>query len=189
MSTGTINRTSAAPFVPKSQRSLARSAPELWAEQERRRKMLEAQDVVITYRPATALPPTGELARIVMSDDKLQTNEPRELRFITETWMKLWLPARVGYRRWFKEEGPRVMELLRDSPCYVADVGGGVVLGFVVSQGDLVHALYVKSDFRGLGIGLGLLREAGVTLPIRCNRVTNSWRHWAKGHGIQWEPA
>lgn len=187
MSHARIHRDGSAPFARKAARRLHRTAPELWAEQERRRVALEREDVQVTYRRASALPPEGELRRIVLGDARLDANEPRELRFIGETMVKMWTPRHTPYRQWLKAEGPRVMSILQRAPAYVADVGGGVVLGFVVAERSLVHCLFVKADFRGLGLGLGLLREAGVTVPVQVHNVTNSWRRWTQQHGIEWD--
>lgn len=180
-----IFRQSAAPYVPTAARRIAKTAPELWAEQERRRKMLlDGDGVELTYRPASPLPPSGEFKRIVMTTEPLEAAEPRELRFVAETTIKTFMVTGQSISSQRAIMGPWVTETMQACPCIVADAGDGLVLGYVLYEGDLIHCLYVKSDFRGLGIGLGLLRAAGVTLPLRCQRVTRSWVRWTKHQGI-----
>lgn len=183
-----VFRTGAAPYVPKAARQLARTAPELWAEQERRRAMLEkGEGVTITYRPASTMPPVGELRKIVLRDKTLDSTAPRELRFIGESVIKTFLRPGESFRDAQRQKGDWLVETMQRAPCLVADVGDGLVLGYVLYERDLIHCLYVKSDFRGLGIGLGLLRAAGVTLPLKVERVTRSWKKWTEGQGIPWD--
>lgn len=168
--------------------ALMRTAPQLWAEQERRRQMLEKGGVEVTYRRAEAFPPDSRLKHLILGRPApLEEREPSEWALIVETMLKMWIPRGRSYRSWIAEEGHRVQRILQESPAWVADVGGGVVLGFVVAQASLVHCLFVKTDFRGVGLGLGLLREANVTLPVQVDRATNSWRKWTARHGIDWE--
>jgi len=148
---------------------------------------MDGDGVELTYRPATAAPPAGELRKIVLRDKTLDSNEPRELRLIGESVLKTFLRPGESFRAAQRSRGERVIELMQRCPCLVADAGSGLVLGYVLYEGDLVHCLYVKADFRGLGIGLGLLRAAGVTLPLKVEQVTKSWERWTEHQGIPWE--
>lgn len=90
--------------------------------------------------------------------------------FIVESWLEFYkifsqfgksVPARV----YFKEHRRLIMKVMEFSKCFVAcdPKDHGLILGFVCSESihqrntDVLHFIFVRKDFRRLGIGKQLL--------------------------------
>ena len=77
--------------------------------------------------------------------------------------------------------------------CAVADLpdGNRRVMGYAVAEGPILHWLFVKRDYRGMGVGRALLAEimAGVG-----DSVEKSYTHRTRsssrflGQGWKWDP-
>ncbi|HET7036578.1 MAG TPA: GNAT family N-acetyltransferase [Thermomicrobiaceae bacterium] len=110
-----------------------------------------------------------------------------DLPFVLETAAKLRWPHGVQFRDWRPAHDARVLGIVeRGGGIHVAEARG-VLLGYAITDaaGALV-SIYVKRDFRGAGIGIELLRAAGVDAgkPISCERPTPSLRIWARVRGL-----
>lgn len=93
------------------------------------------------------------------------------------------------WHEWAQVHGRQVEEWIDAGPVFVADSGGGLLLGFVIvgpHAGSLaVRMLYVKREFRGDGLGLRLLE--GLPSPILAELPTPSWSRWCARRGLRWE--
>ena len=106
-------------------------------------------------------------------------------RFIVETTAKVRQPRGLAWRTWEQTARPEALRRLADGAAWVAEADG-VLLGFILLEGDRVEMLFVKKDLRGLGIGLALLEHA--PRPLRARWPTASWRMWCAKRRIDWKP-
>lgn len=105
-----------------------------------------------------------------------------ELPFIRETCCKVRQPRGSQWSSWLASHGPTVDGWLAEGKAavYVEDEEPDIVLGFMVTTGDLVRMLYVKRDFRGHGIGLALVGSLPKKpTPWLPNAV---WHRWVDHH-------
>ena len=87
---------------------------------------------------------------------------PADIPFIVHTWKTYVHDTQFSwsdpteFHRFFL---PRIHQLLEASKTLVAcsDSDSDLIQGFIVVNGKTLHALYVKSIFRGMGIASGLL--------------------------------
>lgn len=106
--------------------------------------------------------------------------------FVVETTAKVRQPTGVPWGEWkpYGEEWVRSCLLSWGASPNVAE-GNGVILGFVLCRRNVVEVLYVKRDYRGMGLGRLLLDAAGFGEEVLCRAPTASWRHWCRRRGIK----
>ncbi len=105
-----------------------------------------------------------------------------DVRFITESTAKVRQPRDISWREYERRGMRDAEEALKFGQAHVVEADG-VLLGFVIMTGDVVTMLYVKRDFRGLGLGIGLLTAAGAlddAPNVRCYAPTESFRLWCR---------
>ena len=116
-----------------------------------------------------------------------------DARFIVETTARVRQPRSLTWWEW-QPYGMQWAEFhFNGDP---GDNGGawvveakGVLLGFVLCANEstirTVEMLFVKKDFRGLGLGQLLLDVAGFDAEVPCRAPTDSLRMWARKRGIK----
>lgn len=106
-------------------------------------------------------------------------------RFILETTAKVRQPHGLPWTTWKRTGMQQATEALRHGSAWVVE-SDGVLLGFVVAD-EAVSMLYVKRDYRGLGLGLELLAKTGQGKVVRVRQPTASWRAWARRRSLPWQ--
>jgi len=114
---------------------------------------------------------------------------PDERKFVRETCCKLRWPHGTTWADWSQVNGPIVDAWIDAGECRVYDEDG-VILGFLVTTGEVVRALYVKRAFRGEGFGLALVLDWRPSVKqLRAFMPTPSWKRWTICHGLPWVEA
>ena len=114
--------------------------------------------------------------------------------FVWETTLMVRRPHGVPVKEWRSLHGNETTRVLAEGKTAIIDAEG-VILGFVVVSARGLEMLFVKKDWRGLGLGLLLLEEAGACYPgskdIAAPVVapTPSFRHWTRHHHLTWRMA
>lgn len=114
--------------------------------------------------------------------------------YVRECSIAVRRPHKTPVALWRELHRHEVDAYLAASRVNVVDAGGGVLIGFsVVGRGrcaGTVWMLAVKRGFRGVGLGLKLLREQGIPMePIVAHRPTACWRRWCERHGLRFRGA
>lgn len=106
-------------------------------------------------------------------------------KFIVETTAKVRKPHEVPWLDW-REGGQLEAKSILDNGSALVSESEGVIIGFALWTGSKALAmLYVKRDFRGLGIGKQLLGPLPEVLQV--TRPTPCWRQWTRYHKIRWQ--
>ena len=65
-----------------------------------------------------------------------------------------------------------------------------VLFGYVVTEGDVLHYVFVKPDARNYGIGSALLASAEIPKNPRLSHVTDDWSRYLRNRYPQsrWDP-
>lgn len=122
----------------------------------------------------------------------IRSMQPADRAFVVETTLKVRQPRGITWREW---EGLRRVETesMADVGTVLVVEAGGVLLGFAVAAGGVLHMLYVKRDFRGDGLGLEMLRRLLLNRDVlstgddvHVDHPTASWRAWARRRGVAW---
>lgn len=100
-------------------------------------------------------------------------------------------PRRTAFREWRDYYEPRARKIVACHRVLVASAthdGQRLALGFLMlTDADVVRRIYVKLPHRGHGIGLRLLEDAGVSIPVAVVDPEPGWKRWAAYHGLPWE--
>ena len=99
-------------------------------------------------------------------------------------------PRRTPFGLWRSFYVAKADATLADSRVLIASTTydtARVALGFVaLNKAGAVRMLYVKLQFRGLGIGLRLLQDADVSAPVVVTDAESGWKRWAACYGLPW---
>jgi GNAT superfamily N-acetyltransferase len=119
-------------------------------------------------------------------DYAIRPAQPEDHRFIIETTAKVRQPRDLSWTEWKTTGEMRARADLEYGGCFVAEADG-VIVGFVLFARiwAALEMLYVKREFRGLGLGMALLNPGDVKVLI--TTATPSWRQWTRLHRIRWE--
>ena len=106
---------------------------------------------------------------------------PYELRddaFVVSAWMRQMRsePAMRFVKNdvFFPRERDRISAILARSKAMLAISrdDSSLLFGFIVSERNIVHWVYVKSVYRGMGVGAALLEQSGISGPLLCTHAT-----------------
>lgn len=120
-----------------------------------------------------------------MTKLKIRPATAEDLPFVIETAAKVRWPKGTTFHAWSAAYRTSYHKLVADGGRVLVAEADGVILGFaIVDAHDRLEMVYVKRDFRGAGIGLQLLGEAGLRPPFHLIRPTPSVRRWLKFHAL-----
>lgn len=116
--------------------------------------------------------------------------QPEEAGFPVDVWCSRTRPRRTPFADWRTYFAPRARALVAESRVLVASTDHGgqhIALGFLaLTTADVVRMIYVKLQFRGMGIGMALLEASGVGVPVKVEEAEPGWKRWAGYHRLPW---
>lgn len=113
---------------------------------------------------------------------KIRPAEETDVGFIINSWLKNQRDVGDHYHMvngiYFKQYRDRVLGLLASGKTAVAcdPEDGGTILGYITRGERCIHMLYVKHDFRRLGIGRELVLATGPSIGGRDRTVSTCLR-------------
>jgi GNAT superfamily N-acetyltransferase len=117
-------------------------------------------------------------------DFTIRPSTEDDRRFIVETTAKVRLPHDVPWTDWKRGGLQDAHSTFQTGVSRVAEAEG-VLVGFALyDEANALSMLYVKREFRGVGIGLSLLGPLPDILQV--TKATPSWRQWCRTRGIRW---
>ncbi len=124
------------------------------------------------------------------SIDPLDLGSTDQVSWVWETVVKERWPRDGGlaWKEWAGLYGSQAGELIERGRCLLAIVQSStpVFLGFVLLDGQgRLRMLYVKSSYRGHGLGLTLLEAAGTSYPVRVVAPNKCWKRWTDVNGLE----
>lgn len=108
-----------------------------------------------------------------------------EVALVWTTLLKERCPRGTPWSEWRAVYGPEAAAHIERGPCVLA-VAEGVFLGFALLDGPSVRMVFVKSAYRGSGLGALMLDAAGAPYPLHVVSANKSWKRWAESTGVQW---
>jgi hypothetical protein len=128
---------------------------------------------------------------------KIRPVRDSDTAFITNSWKESyrWSPdARwVPNGPYFHEINKRVPELMKRGQVLVAcnPVDDDHILGWICTEGETLHYVYVKTPMRGAGYALALIKAAMGKIPERvtCSHWTEHCERFARNHNWQYVPS
>ena len=102
-----------------------------------------------------------------------------DLNFILSTWLKSarnsGLNSLTPTDLYYSTQEPKLKDILSHcSTLVVCDVEDeDTIFGWIAYESNLVHYIYVKHSFRGLGLARELLQQSAITTPFQTSSVPN----------------
>lgn len=96
----------------------------------------------------------------------MRREDASELGFVTQTWLRSSMRSKLAEliprAVYVREESALVSRIVDRSSVFVAEAVAvpGELSGWICTDGDVLHFLYVKQPYRRLGIGRALMQVA-----------------------------
>ncbi len=115
----------------------------------------------------------------------LNPDKEGELPFVCATWKtSFWesspFASRIKWQVFLRGHGPIIERLVANSKVLVAvnpDEDSELV-GYIVYEPDALHYCYVKSSYRGAGVGTALFQATGLPHDLDGIAITHGTRAW-----------
>ena len=131
-----------------------------------------------------------------MSEIKFNLREfrPDDLNFILGTWMEsyfFYMPSRPPKNIYAREHSALIHKKLPICECLVAcsEEDPTQILGYLITEGELLHYIYVKELFRKLGIGSRLMEEMyRNAVDVVHTHYTKPIKHFDRSYHLIYNP-
>ena len=120
--------------------------------------------------------------------------QPSDLNFILGTWMEsyfFFMPSRPPKHIYAREHSLLINKHLPHCDCVIAcaEDDANQILGYVITEHDLLHYIYVKGPFRKLGIGHKLMSSAFPNVSgIVHTHYTQPIKHFSHKYKLTYNP-
>lgn len=125
-----------------------------------------------------------------MQEVKIRAAKPSDIAFIYATWLRSYrsdndFAASMRSSIYFAFYRTVIDQLLMDSKVSVAYLSDDpdIIFGYCVSNGEVLHYVYVKEAFRKLGIAHKLIGNV-----TSCTHKTHCVEKYLKNDSIQYNP-
>lgn len=120
---------------------------------------------------------------------------PEDAGFVFSSWLKsyygnsphnTWIPKKI----YQKEQAIIITKLLNRSDLSIAAMSEDerIIIGYLVYEKGIIHYVYIKEPFRGLGIGKKLIQENGFFDKTKVTHLTHKGRKIQLKAGFIYSP-
>jgi ribosomal protein S18 acetylase RimI-like enzyme len=129
----------------------------------------------------------------IMSEIKfnLRKFQPTDLNFILGTWMEsyfFFMPSRPPKHIFAKEHSLLINKHLPHCDCLIAcaEDDENQILGYIITEKEILHYIYVKGMFRKLGIGSKLMSK--LNSEVVHTHYTQPIKHFSHRYKLIYNP-